>query len=60
MVDYFQLNLSKSFPILLIVYSRQAKIEKREELKMFENKYKECKKKTSAFIMNHLNNRRKQ
>lgn len=48
------------FPILLIMYLRLSKIEEREALKVFGNKYKEYMKKTPAFIPNHLNKGRNQ
>ena len=48
------------FPILLIMYLKLAKIEEREALKIFGNRYKKYMEKTPAFIPNHLNKRRKQ
>ena len=48
------------FPILIIMYLKLARIEERESLKIFGNKYKEYMKKTPAFIPNHISKRRKQ
>ena len=43
------------FSILLIMYIKLARIEERESLKIFGNRYKEYMKKTPAFIPKHLN-----